>query len=201
VDFTGFALSQLPPPPARVLEVGCGSKGGVAPALVDAGYDAYAIDPHAPDGDRFEQTTLEAFDERPFDAVVAERVFHHVHPLGPAFDKVARMTSLVVLDEYAWDQIDAATQSWYEAQHRTLRAAGIEPKGPPDLDEWRADFADLIPSDVILRELRNRFEERLLEWRPYLYRWLDGPATEPLERSLIDAGVIRPCAFRFVGVR
>jgi Methyltransferase domain len=200
VDFTAFALSHLPPPPARVLEVGCGPDGGITPALADAGYDACAVDPRAPAGERFQQTTLEDLDEQSFDAVVAERVFHHVHALGDAADKVARMSPLLILDEFAWDRIDGPTQDWYESQRRTLVAAGIEPKGPPYLDDWRAKHVEaLIPSDAVLRELRARFDEQLFEPRPYLYRWLNGPATEALERTLLAAGAIQPIGFRWIG--
>jgi Methyltransferase domain len=201
LDFATFALSQLPPAPARVLEVGCGREGGITPTLLSAGYDMLAIDPEAPAGKHYRAITLEQFAEEPFDAVVAERVFHHVHPLGAALDKVARMTPLLVLDEFAWDRLDEQTTDWYEAQHRSLVAAGHEPKGPPDLAEWRARFDDLHPSELLLRELSTRFEERLYEDRPYLYRWLTGPASESLEEALIAAGAIRPIGFRWVGVR
>jgi hypothetical protein len=201
LDFATFALSQLPPTPARVLEAGCGWRGGITPALAEAGYDMLGIDPDAPAGDHFRAVTLEQLDEQPFDAVVAERVFHHVHPLGPALDKVARMAPLFVLDEFAWERMDEPTCDWYEAQHRALTAAGSEPIGPPDLAQWRAEHDDLHPSHVLLEELRKRFDERFYEDRPYLYRWLVGPATEALEQALLDAGVIQPIGFRWVGVR
>src|SRR6266542_4468328 len=75
VDFTEFALSQLPGPPRRVLEVGCGYQGGVAPALAAAGYDVLAIDPDAPEGPLYRAIALEELDDPgPFDAVVAGRV-------------------------------------------------------------------------------------------------------------------------------
>jgi Methyltransferase domain len=200
LDFATFALSQLPPPPARVLEIGCGREGGITPALANAGYHVLAIDPEAPTGEYYRAITLEQLAEEPFDAVVAERVFHHVHPLGSALDKVARMTPLFVLDEFAWDRLDEPTTDWYEAQYRSLVAAGHEPKGPPDLAEWRARFDGLHPSELLRRELSTRFEERLYEDRPYLYRWLTGPASESLEDGLIAAGAIRPIGFRWVGV-
>src|SRR5438045_899253 len=88
VDFTPFVLSQLPGPPARVVEVGCGPKGGITPALVAAGHDAIGVDPRAPDGGRFRAIPLEELGEDRFDAVVGERVLHHVEPLGPALDKL-----------------------------------------------------------------------------------------------------------------
>jgi SAM-dependent methyltransferase len=198
--FADFLLEHLPPAPARVLEVGCGPEGGVTPALVEAGYDVLAIDERAPEGEEFRRISLEQLEEpAAFDAVVAERVFHHVHPLGEALDKVTRVAPLLLLDEFAWDRIDEATRDWYEGQHRILTATGRQPSGPPDLAEWRERWADLHPSSVLRRELAARFEQRLYEDRPYLYRWLDGPATEPLEQALIDAGAIRPIGFRWVG--
>jgi hypothetical protein len=200
--FAEFLLEHLPPPPARVLEVGCGTTGGVTPALVEAGYDVLAIDERAPEGERFRRITLEQLEEpAAFDAIVAERVFHHVHPLGEALDKVARLAPLFLLDEFAWERIDEPTQDWYERQRRVLAAVGSEPGGPADLSEWRAEWDDLHPSDVVLRELAVRFEQRFYADRPYLYRWLGGPATESLEQTLIDAGAIRPIGFRWVGVR
>jgi Methyltransferase domain len=202
MDFDTYAKNQLPPPPARVLEVGCGREGGVAPALAAAGYDVLAIDPHAPEGPLYRRVTLEELDDPgPFDAVVAGRVLHHVDPLGSALDKLTRLAPLLVLDEFAWNHMDAPTVDWYEGQHRVLAAAGREPNGPPNLADWRAQHADLHPYETLRAELDARYDERDFEWRPYFYRWLDGPATEALEEALIAAGAIRPIGFRYAGVR
>jgi Methyltransferase domain len=202
VGFKEFALSQLPEAPRRVLEVGCGRAGGVAPALVAAGYDVLAIDPEAPTGPPYRRVTLEELDDPgPFDAVVAGRVLHHVQPLAPALDKLAALAPLLILDEFAWNHMDEPSSRWYEAQRRVLVAAGREPKGPPDLAEWRWRHADLHPYESLRREIDARYEERHFEWRPYFYRWLDGPATQELEEALIAAGAIRPIGFRYAGVR
>jgi hypothetical protein len=202
VEFTEFALSQLPSPPQRILEVGCGREGGVAPALAAAAYDVVAIDPHAPEGPLYRQVSLEELDDPgPFAAVVAGRVLHHVHPLGPALDKLVGLAPLLVLDEFAWNHMDEPTVEWYEAQHRLLVAAGRTPKGPAHLGEWRARHTDLHPYERLRAELDLRYDERHFEWRPYLYRWLEGPATQSLEAALISAGAIRPIGFRYAGVR
>jgi len=202
VDFTEFALSQLPAVPGRVLEVGCGREGGVTPELAAAGYDVLAIDPEAPEGPLYRRITLEALDDPgPFDAVVAGRVLHHVHPLGPALDKLARLAPLLILDEFAWNHMDEPTIGWYESQRRVLDAVGHEPKGPPDLASWREEHSDLHPYEVLRAEVDARYDERDFEWRPYFYRWLAGPATETLELALIEAGAIRPIGFRYAGVR
>jgi hypothetical protein len=202
VDFTEFALSQLPDPPRRVLEIGCGREGGVAPRLAAAGYDVLAIDPHAPEGPLYRQVSLEELDDTgPFDAAVAGRVLHHVNPLGPALDKLVGLAPLLILDEFAWNHMDEATVDWYESQHRVLVSAGRTPQGPADLSEWRARHADLHPYEKLRAEIDSRYEERTFEWRPYFYRWLEGPATEGLEEALIEAGAIRPIGFRWAGVR
>jgi hypothetical protein len=198
--FAEFVVSQVPPPPARVLEVGCGEEGGVTPELAAAGYDVLGIDPRAPEGPLFRPITLEQLDDpRPFAVVVASRVLHHIHPLGAALDKLAALAPLLVVDEFAPERLKGETQSWYEAQHRTLLAAGRRPDGPPGLDGWRTLHAGISRGDTVLAELRARYEELAFEWRPYLYRWLGGPATEALEETLIAAGAIEPVGLRWAG--
>jgi len=205
-DFATFVLSQLPPPPARVLEIGCGEEGGVVPALLDAGYDALGVDPRAPGGEHYRRIDFRCLAQRSgarhrcqdeFDAVVAGRVLHHVRPLDEALDRVAALALLLVVDEFAWDLIDAAAQEWYESRHRELVEAGAEPYGPPSLDEWRLRHPDLHPHAVRLEGLRARYRERTLEWRPYFYRWLQDPASEALERSLPLPSI----GWRWAGVR
>jgi Methyltransferase domain len=199
-DFATFVFDQLPPPPRRVLEVGCGDRGGLVELLVERGYDALGVDPRAPHGDRFVQADFRTLDGE-WDAVVAGRVLHHVSPLGPAVDRLASFAPLLVVDEFASDKIDAAAQDWYEGQHRLLRASGVEPNGPASLDEWRAREYGLHPHDVLLRELRARYDELVLEWLPYLSRWLGGPSSEALEETLISCGAIPAIGYRWAGSR
>jgi SAM-dependent methyltransferase len=141
-----FVLSQLPPAPARVLEVGCG-EGELARALAAEGYDVVAIDPDAPDGPIFRRTTIEAFDDDGhFDAVVASLSLHHVHDLSGALDKVVRLLARggpLILNEHAWDRLEPMTPEW-EAEHAGLHGYGAM---RPALDA--------------------HFQERYFEWRPY----------------------------------
>jgi Methyltransferase domain len=204
-DFGTFVLKQLPPPPQRVLEVGCGEEGGLAELLAGAGYDVTGVDPHAPEGERFLRSTFQEASNRllleGFDAVVAGRVLHHVNPLDEGLDTLASFAPLLIVDEFAPERIDRAAQDWYEGQHRMLRATGIEPNGPGDLDEWRARHPGLHSHAVLLSGLRARYDERVLEWLPYLSRWLGGPSSESLERTLIDAELIPAIGYRWAGVR
>ncbi len=147
-----FVLSQLPPTPARVLEIGCG-KGELALALAADGYEVVAIDPEAPEGEIFRRTSIEAFGEPgPFDAVVASRSLHHVHELGAMLDKVLRLLrGPLILNEFAWDRREPMTPAW-EEEHEGLHGYG-----------------------VMRAELDARFEERFFEWRPYSVDGVDVP--------------------------
>jgi hypothetical protein len=200
--FAEFALSHLPPAPARVLEVGCGEEGGVVDELSRAGYDVLGVDPEAPGGSRFRRIRFEAYEETaPFDAVVASRVLHHVGLLEPVLDKIAGLAPLLIVEEFAWERIDAPTEEWYKRHRRELEARGEEPRGPASLDEWRTRHPDLHPATVVLRELETRFHERFREERPYFHLWLRNPATEAIETALIARGSIQPIGLRYVGVR
>jgi ubiquinone/menaquinone biosynthesis C-methylase UbiE len=205
--FFEFALEQLPSPPARVLEVGCG-RGDLARALAEAGYAVVAIDPQAPDGAIFRQTRLEDFaDEDGFDAVVASVSLHHLADLDAAFDKIAgllREGGVLVVEEFAKERLEDVTARWYFHQ-RQARAA-VDGEAMPDeaetwLGEWRERHADVHPFTDVRRALDARFVEVSWAPGPYLFdHWLDD-AVEPLERKLIEAGAIEPCGVRYVGRR
>jgi Methyltransferase domain len=202
VDFAEFVLRHLPDSPGRVLEVGCGEEGGVTPALAAAGFEPLAIDPRAPAGRWYRRVTLEELDDRgPFVAAVCGRVLHHVKPLGPALDRLARLAPVLVADEFSWDRIDDRARHWYEARYRDLVAEGHEPPGPPDLDEWRDRHDHLHVLETLRDELASRYDERVFQPRPYLCRWLGDAASEQLESRLIAAGALRAIGWRYVGER
>ena len=45
MDFVTYVREHLPELPARVLEVGCGREGGVAPVIAEAGYEVLRSTP------------------------------------------------------------------------------------------------------------------------------------------------------------
>lgn len=208
MELIEFVRLQLPGPPARVLEVGCG-EGKLARALDDAGWDVLAIDPAAPDGPIFRRLKLEDVDEPgAFDAVVAARSLHHVTNLEAGLDRIRellRPRGVLVLDEFAWDRLDETTAEWFHGQQRALVAAGRLPDAPASLGdcrrEWEEEHVGLHGYDAMRAALDERFAQRSFEWLPYLYRLLDGIAGEALERTLIEADAIRATGFRYVGVR
>src|SRR5947208_1125546 len=101
-DVRAYVRANLPPPPARILEVGAG-EGDLARALRVAGYDVLAIDPD-PRGDDVRAVALHELDEPPgsFDAAVAVVSLHHVEPLEASCARLAellRPAATLVVDE------------------------------------------------------------------------------------------------------
>jgi ubiquinone/menaquinone biosynthesis C-methylase UbiE len=203
-----FVLEHLPPPPSRVLEVGCGA-GDLARTMAAAGHEVVALDPEAPEGAIFRRVRLEEFsDERGFEAAVASRSLHHIEDLDGA---IARLTSLLhpgsplVVNEFAWDRFDEATASWYLGRMRELGNDAAAPVGPEATaslaacrEWWRAEHDDLHGFAEMRAALDRRFAERHLSWHAYLYRDLTETDRAEEER-LIESGEIRAVGFRFVG--
>jgi SAM-dependent methyltransferase len=215
-----FVLDQVGPPPARVLEVGCG-EGELAHALARGGHSVTAIDPQAPEGPIFRRVGIEEFtDPGPFDHVVASLSLHHIENLGRALDKIAdvlRTEGSLVVVEFAWDRIDEATAEW--ALERLPDASPTErhswlgrrcqewvrgsrggTRGPAEsyFAVWASEEG--FHSSLLLRdELGRRFVERFFEWVPYLYPDLGEDTVEADESAAIEARVINATGFRYIG--
>jgi SAM-dependent methyltransferase len=193
VDVHARAVRELPQPPARVLEVGCGT-GALARALAADGYDVLAIDPRAPEGAIFRRTTLEELgDERPFDAALASLALHHVDDLDVALAKLhsaLRPGAPLIVREFGWELVDEATARWDSA--RLGREGGLA--------AWRAAHEDLHTFAAMRAALDARFEERSFEWGPYLAEYKPGKGDAAKERRLIASGQIRAIGFVYVGV-
>ena len=202
MDVFHFVTAQLPPAPARVLEIGCGD-GRLARALDELSYRVVAIDPAAPQGAIFQAVSLEEFADRgPFDAVLASRSLHHIHDLAGGLSKLERLLvpgGRMIVVEHAFDRLDEPTAGWYLERRR---AKG--PHAPSSLRaclaEWETDHADLHGYAAMRRELDLHFTERWFAWTPSLYLEL-GQALEQEERRLIDAGSIQATGFEYVGER
>ena len=193
MDLHALALAELPRPPARVLEVGCG-RGELARALSSDSYEIVAIDPDAPEGAIFRRTTLEAVeDEGLFDGAFASLALHHVDDLDVALEKLhslLRPGAPLVVREFAWEVVDEATARWdYERLGR-----------PGGLAEWRAEHEHLHTFEDMRAALDARFRERSFDWSPYLseYEPAQGHAEEELR--LIQSGEIRAVGFVYVGL-
>lgn len=209
-----FVRAELPPAPARVLEIGCGPLGGFVPGLVHAGYEAIGIDRNAPETPGYRRTDFEQYEApEPVDAIVASRSLHHVGDLGDVLLRAAgalRPGGVLVVVEWAWEQLDADTAHWCFARLDAAaqpgwlqrRHAGWATSGEPWEDYFEAWAAreHLHRGDRIVAALDERFDRRSCAYGPYFFAELAGIA-EGDEQASIDAGEIRATGIRYVGAR
>ena len=200
-----FVRGQLPAPPARVLEIGCGPAGGFVPKLHASGYDATGIDPAAPPGPWYVQAEVERYGiGEPAAAIVACASLHHVADLGEVLDLAAAALipgGVLVVVEWARERFDEATARWCfsrlaqpEDQHDWLRErlAGWRSSGRT-WDAYCRSWAQaegLHAGQDILRELHARFDCEGLAYGPYYFPGLAG-TSEADEQAAIDAGQIQ----------
>jgi SAM-dependent methyltransferase len=212
-----FVHGQLPPAPARVLEVGCGTLGGFVGALLDAGYHAVGVDPEAPEGPGYHRVEFERYEPpQPVECVVASLALHHVADLDEVLDRLGVVLGpggVLVVVEWAWEQFDEATAGWCFA-----RLASPNPGEEPDWlhklqERWAAsgqpwdDFLrawateeGLHPGEDIVRGLDVRFNRQLYVEGPYFFPDL-AATSEGQEQAAIDAGLIRAGGIRYAATR
>ena len=196
-----FVRAALPPPPARVLEVGAG-RGELAAALRAAGYDVVAIDPAGDDAPGVEPVALldvEA-DDAAFDAAVAVVSLHHLEPLTGSCDRLAEVVrpgGTLVVDEFDVDRFDERAARWQMAQRA---AAGLH--APDDPAEWAVGMREHVhPLEDVRAALADAFAVGHPVRGSYLYRWDLDPALRPVEERLIADGALPATGARMIGVR
>jgi len=236
IEFTLQLLERtLPRAPARLLEVGAGD-GALARALQDRGHRVVALDLDAEAVAAARARGVDAhvarFPDLPaglaptFDAVLFTRSLHHIHPLDSAVRQAAALmspTGRVVVEDWAWNQVDDATARWMYALAAEWRTRGLAPadefvhEGDP-LGSWlREHERDChLHRDTAMREaLLASFAplplplegERVPYFFRYACRWLAGRedglalsrALLERERELLARGEIVPIGWRWVG--
>ncbi len=186
----------------RVLEVGCGP-GVFAERLLRAGVELTAIDVSEEQVEEARGRGVPAivsdflaFDAAPFDAVVFTRSLHHIAPLEAGIAKIralVRPGGLLVADEFAHEEIDAATAAWFWDLQAVLESCGaLAPdtprrhdghhrhrgEGPPPADpieRWRERHVHEPPlhaAAMMISALGTAFDLRAPERLPYLHRYL-----------------------------
>ena len=207
-----FVHDHLPPVPASVLELGCGSGGGFVPALRREGYDVVGVDPQAPDAPGFHRIEFERYQPpHALAAVVASNSLHHVDDLGETVGRIreaVRPDGVVVVLEWGWERFDEPTArwcfdriagdsdpGWLRRRHDAWAASGR----PWDayFPAWAEDHG-LHASVAVVRELDARFTRRDYAEGAYFFPDLAGVAHED-EQAAIDAGQIRATGIRYVG--
>jgi SAM-dependent methyltransferase len=212
-----FVRSQLPPAPARVLEVGCGTVGGFVPALLEGDYQAVGVDPEAPEGPDYLRIEFEQYEPpHPMECVVASLSLHHVADLDEVLDRLAALLApggVQVVVEWAWERFDEATARWCFARLASP-SPGTEPgwlhkaqerwaaSGQPWDDFLRswASQEGLHPGEEIMRGLDARFNRQVYTEGPYFFPDL-ADTSEAEEQAAIDAGLIRAGGIRYAATR
>jgi SAM-dependent methyltransferase len=204
--------SNLPPPPATVVELGCGRVGGFVPALQDGGYKALGIDPVAPEGDRYRHVEFERSDlPAEVDGVVACTSLHHVVDPAQVLDKIAGALvpgGVVVVVEWDWESFDEATARWcFERlaesdgdgwlHHHRAEWSGSAESWDEHLRGWATQHG-LHSAPGLVRGLDERFRRVACERGAYFFTEL-AQTSEADELEAIEAGEIRATRIDYVG--
>lgn len=225
----------LPPSGARILEIGCGD-GHIAAALTAAGHQVIAIDSNeeAVAATRYKGVDARVGifpedaprpDEGPFDAVLFTRSLHHLDDLDAsceaAFSLLAADGSMLV-EDWAWDRVDARTAAWAYGLMGIGRTTGIVPDGTwqgghDPLQHWRDEHLHHVHEVAAMREALARHATSRgaavsEEEAPYFYRYVcrylekrDDPAERSTaiaesvlaaERQMLACGGIEPLGWR-----
>jgi len=187
----------------RVLEVGCGS-GFLASKLLGAGVRLTAIDVSEEEVRAARERGVPAIaadflafeSAEPFDALLFTRSFHHLSPLDSAIRRIRTLLApggVVLADEFAHDEIDAATAAWFFDLQAVLEESGVlapdrprhhghhhhhaKDRPPPadPLERWRERHVHDPPlhgARAMVAALRGSFELAVEERRTYLHRYL-----------------------------
>jgi len=197
-----FVRAALPPPPARVLEIGAGS-GELAAALRAMGWEVVAVDPAADGAPGVEPIPLleVAGDDASFDAAVAIVSLHHVDPLAESCARLAALVrpgGVLAVDEFDVARFDERAAAWQGAQR--VAAGRTAPDHPA---AWVGDIRHHMHPVAEIRSVlvAAGFDVGEPIRGPYLYRWDLDPGLRPVEERLVGAGDLPATGARLVGVR
>ena len=201
-DVIAFVRGSLPPPPARILEIGAGD-GELAADLRAAGYAVTAIDPAAEPGTGVEPIAL-IDAEGHFDAAVAIVSLHHVEPLEASCTHLATLIApggQLVIDELDIDRYDDRAMQWWSTQRRALGSDHAD-HADGDPSEIAAHMrAHIHPLDAVRAALRPHFTLGEPVRGPYLHRWELLASLGAVETELIARGRLPATGARLVATR
>ncbi len=231
-ETVAFILPYLSSPHMRILDVGCGD-GLVASRLLAHGHTVVAID-ESPElvhtanalGVAAKVASWPSFADTPFDVILFAASLHHIHPLAQAVEQAHCLlvpSGLVVVEDFAWSEIDPVTAEWFYGVVRLLATCQVL---APKEDSFASELAksgggitcwqeshdhELHTVTAMWSALGTRFQQLSETSAPYLYRYL-GPVLPEndmghglvsqvleLERRLAQLGTISLIGRRFVG--
>ena len=188
----GDRLVALLEPGARVLDVGCGD-GGLVRVLRERGFEAYGVDPRAPQRPHLTAAKVEELDgDEAYEAVSAVMSLHHAE-LGPVCDAIARLLrpeGVLVGSEFDWPAYDERAARWLSEVDRSSADHSVS--------GWRTEHAGLHSGSTLRTALARAFVVEAEERGPYLARMLRRPELEDDERAQIDGGRLPALGVEYV---
>jgi SAM-dependent methyltransferase len=181
----------LPPPPARVLEVGCGY-GALAVVLGEQGYDVTGLEPDPEAAAVARAREVKVLEESigdhrggPYEVVLFTRSLHHIRRLGEVISAaLARLApgGLLVAEEFRREAVSLRGAGFCYDSADLLAAAGLpvetteHPEVEDLLERWEADLAEVDDGHLlhtgtrILSELHRRADVVFERETPHLWR-------------------------------
>jgi 2-polyprenyl-3-methyl-5-hydroxy-6-metoxy-1,4-benzoquinol methylase len=193
LEALAFVAAHAPPPPARILEVGCGD-GALAWRLQGQGHEVVAIDCAADAVALARQRGLDArlvewpkFEESPFDVVLFTRSLHHIRPLAPAVRRakeLLKVGGVLLVEDFAFSEVQPIAVEWLYQLLAVLDVAvglrrgtgGLANKllqSQGEIGAWHADHDhQLHTAQMLAACVRDLFGETVVTNVPYLYRYV-----------------------------
>ncbi|WP_433276128.1 class I SAM-dependent methyltransferase [Pseudonocardia xinjiangensis] len=196
----------LPPPPARILEAGCGT-GALAAALADLGYTVTGVDRNAEmtaaaekRGVSVIQSDVRDVSGDEYDVVLFTRSLHHAESLDDILAHAATLLApngQVIIEEFAWERVDHAAAHFLFDNRALLVAAGLLDADFPsgDLrDAWVDRHNSLHQGSAMLAALSRVGSNVTTVATSILWRLVDGRGgvwVEPATRAPDALNAIR----------
>jgi SAM-dependent methyltransferase len=191
-DLLVMALTSLPRPPARILDIGCGS-GILALALQNRGYEVLAIDEDPEMVAAAEALGVRAVSARfpaglksKFDGIIFSQSLHHIHDGNATVDATSDLLSpkgVVVVEEVGGTALPEEARNFLSETLGLLELMGVVdhvsaerrrwPESGP-FDNWEVYFGEAAhpahSGEGWAAEFERSFAVGEIQTGPFLYR-------------------------------
>ena len=195
----------LPPPPARILEVGCG-RGALAAALAELGYQVTGVDRSADAAQAARERGVRVIEadvhdvSGEYDVVLFTRSLHHAEDLDGILAHSGGLLApggQLIIEEFAWERVDEVAAEFLYDNRALLTAAGLldaETPAENRVEVWAAGHDKLHQGAAMLAALGRAGADLTTVDTAMLWRLIDGRGgewTEPVTHAADALDAIR----------